>query len=70
MKNPIKRITATEFNKQNAVYRLLSTLETYKSIVVTHHGEDALVIHKSDAFSPIRENGVSYDVSQDDDATK
>ena len=67
MKNPIKRMTATAFNKRNAVYHLLDILDRYKSIVVTHHGEDALVIHKPDNYSPMRENGVSYDVQKEQD---
>ena len=45
----IKTMTATEFNKQNAVYSLLIILDHYKSIIVTQHGQDALVIHKPDA---------------------
>ena len=45
----IKTMTATEFNKSNAVYSLLSILDHYKGIVVTNHGQEALVIHKPDA---------------------
>jgi len=44
----IKTMTATEFNKRNAVYSLLSILDHYKSIIITHHGQEVLVIHKPD----------------------
>jgi len=47
--NNIKTMTATEFDKRNAVYSLLSILDQYKSIVITHHGQEMLVIHKPDA---------------------
>ena len=45
----IKIMTATEFNKNNAVYRLLNILQTYKSVVITLHGDKVLVIHQPDA---------------------
>jgi len=45
----IKTMTATEFDKSNAIYQLLNILETYRSVIVTRYGDAVLVIHRPDA---------------------